>query len=71
MNREVFEKQLCNKSSHHGKFSIAKRKPSHVTTESKLFAVKNMNGIQRRACTGKSMKNVFYILRYAKKHLSG
>jgi len=35
MNREVFEKQLCNQSSQYEKIqSVTKRKSLHETTES-------------------------------------
>ena len=45
-------------------------KPSRATAKSTLFAVsKDEWDIKEE--TGKSMKNVLYILRYAKRHLSG
>jgi len=58
-------------------FSIMQRKPSHATTELTLFFLSakmngTLNGTQRRKLVHcKSMKNVLYVLRYAKKHLSG
>ena len=45
-------------------------KPSHATTKSTLFAV-SKDEWDTKEDTGKSMKNALYILRYAKRHLSG
>ena len=47
-----------------------KRKPSHATAKSTLFAV-SKDEWDTKEDTGKSMKNALYILRYAKRHLSG
>ena len=45
-------------------------KPSYVTAKSTLFAV-SKDEWDTKEDTGKSMKNALYILRYAKRHLSG
>ena len=45
-------------------------KPSHATTKSTLFSV-SKDEWDTKEDTGKSMNNVLYILRYAKRHLSG
>ena len=47
-----------------------KRKPSCAIAKSTLFAVRK-DEWDTKEDTGKSMKNAFYILRYAKRHLSG
>ena len=46
------------------------RKPSCATTKSTLFAV-SKDEWNTKEDTGKSMKNALYVLRYAKRHLSG
>jgi len=46
-----------------------KRKPSHATTELTLFAV-SKDKWNTKEGTDKSMKNAFYVLWYAKRHLS-
>jgi len=73
MNQEVFEKQLCNQSSHYEKyrkFSITQRKISHSTTKSTLFAV-GKDEWNTKEGTGNSMNNALYVLQYAKRHLLG
>ena len=45
-------------------------KPSCATAKSTLFAV-SKDEWDTKEDTGKSMKNALYILRYAKRHLSG
>ena len=45
-------------------------KPSCATAKLTLFAV-SKDEWDTKEDTGKSMKNVLYILRYAKRHLSG
>ena len=45
-------------------------KPSRATTISTLFAV-SKDEWDTKEDTGKSMKNTLYVLRYAKRHLSG
>jgi len=47
-----------------------KRKPSCATTESTLFAV-SIDEWNAKESTGKSMKNVLYILWNVKRHLLG
>ena len=44
--------------------------PSHAITKSTLFAV-SKDEWETNKDTGKSMKNVLYVLWYAKRHLSG
>ena len=44
MNQELFEKHLCNKSSHYEKyrqFLVTQKKPSRETTELTPFTVNN------------------------------
>ena len=45
-------------------------KPSRATAKSTLFAV-SKDEWDTKEDTGKSMKNALYVLRYAKRHLSG
>ena len=45
-------------------------KPSHATAKLTSFAV-SKDEWETKEDTGKSMKNELYILRYAKRHLSG
>ena len=45
-------------------------KPSRATAKSTLFAV-SKDEWDTKGDTGKSMKNVLYILRHAKRYLSG
>ena len=45
-------------------------KPSHATAKSTPFAV-SKDEWDTKEDTGKSMKNALYVLRYAKRHLSG
>jgi len=52
------------------KFSIMKRKPLCATTESTLLMV-SKDDWDTKEGTGKFMKNVLYILHYAKRHLLG
>ena len=47
-----------------------KGKPSHATTKSTLFAV-NKDESDKMEDTDKSIKNVLYVLQYAKRHQSG
>jgi len=61
-NQEVFEKHLCNKSSHYekyGQFLITQRKPSRTTTKLTLFTV-SKDGWNTKEDTGKSLKNGTY-----------
>ena len=46
------------------------RKPSRATAKLTLFAV-SKDEWDTKEDTGKSMKNALYVLRYAKRHLSG
>jgi len=58
---EVFEKYLCNKSSHYekyGLFLVTQRKPSRATTKLTLFTV-NKDEWYIKEDTGKSLKNTF------------
>jgi len=54
----------------YGKFSVMKRNPSHATTQSILFLI-SKDEWNTKEDTGKSMKNVLYVLQYGKRHLSG
>ena len=47
-----------------------KGKLSRATAKSTLFAV-SKDECNTKEDTGKSMKNALYVLRYAKRHLSG
>ena len=47
-----------------------KGKPSHATAELTLFTV-SKDEWDTKDDTGKSMKNVLYVLQYAERHLSG
>ena len=70
--QELFEKHLCNQNRHYekdGRF-LLQRKPSNATAKSTLFAV-SKDEWDTKEDTGKSMKNALYVLRFAKRHLSG
>jgi len=72
-NQELFEKHLCNKSSHYEKygwFLLMQRKPSRATNELMLFTVSKDEG-NTKEDTGKSLKNALHVLRHAKRHLLG
>ena len=68
----------CSKSTSTNKIATMKNmddfcyegKPSCATTKSTLFAV-SKDEWDTKEDTGMSMKNALYILRYAKRHLSG
>ena len=71
-NQELFEKHLYNqiatmKNTDDFRYE---GKPSHATAKSTLFSV-NKYEWDTKEDTGKSMKNVLYVLRYAKSHMSG
>ena len=72
MNQELFEKHLYNQNSHCENTDDFhyEEKPSRATAKSTLFAV-SKDEWDTTEDTGKSMKNALYILRYAKRHLSG
>jgi len=74
MSHEVFEKHLCNKSSHYEKsdyFSFRRqRKPSCATTKLMLFIV-SKDEWNTKEDTGKSLKNKLHVLQCAKMYLSG
>ena len=73
MNQELFKKHLCYQNSHYdkyGRFPLREGKPSRAIAKSTLFAV-SKDERDTKEDTGKSMKNALYVLRYAKRHLSG
>ena len=51
-------------------FRYTEGKPSCAISKSTLFAV-SKDKWDTKEDTGKSMKNALYVLRYAKRHLSG
>ena len=67
-NQELFEKHLCNHSSHYENMDDFhyERKPSHATSKLTPFAG-SQDEWDTKEDTGKSMKNTMYILRYAKR----
>ena len=67
-NQELFEKHLCNRSSHYDKYRRfpLQRKPSRATAKLTLFAV-SKDEWDTKEDTGKSMKNALYVLWYAKR----
>jgi len=76
-NQKLFEKHLCNKSTHYekyGQFFVTQRKPSHAkklrtTIKSTLFII-SKDEWNTKEDTGKSLKNTLYILSVPK-YLSG
>jgi len=74
MNQEMFEKHICNKSSHYEKYRQflvnLQGKPSRATTKLTLFTV-SKDEWNIKEDTGKSLKNVLDVLQYAKRHLLG
>ena len=72
-NQELFDKHLCYKNSHYekyGRFPLREGKPSRAIAKLTLFAV-SKDEWDTKEDTGKSMKSALYVLRYAKRHLSG
>ena len=72
-NQELFEEHLCNQNSHRMKNTDGfhfEGKPSRATAKSTPFPV-SKDEWDTKEDTGKSMKNALYVLRYAKRHLSG
>jgi len=68
-NQELFEKHLCNKSSHYEKYGRFKgshhvQSPNYWTP----FTV-SKDEWNTKEDTGKSLKNALHLLRYAKRHL--
>ena len=71
-NQELFEKQLCNHNSHYENTDdfCFKGKLPRATAKLTPFAL-SKDEWHTKEETGKSMKNALYVLRYAKRHLSG
>ena len=71
-NQGLFEKHLCNQSSHYESTDdfCYEGKPLRTTTKSIPFAV-GQDEWDTKEDTGKSMKNVLYVLWFAKRHASG
>ena len=71
-NQELFEKHLCNQNSHYENTDDFRfeGKPSRAHTKLTHFPV-SKDEWDTKEDTGKSMKNALYVLRYAKRHLSG
>ena len=68
-NQELFEKYLCNRNSYdekYGRFPFRRE----ARAKSTPFPV-SKDEWDTKEDTSKSMKNALYILRYAKRHLSG
>ena len=59
-NQELFEKHLCNQSSHYEKYYY-EWKPSHTTAKLTPFAV-SKDEWDTKEDTGKSMKNALYVV---------
>ena len=70
-NQELFEKHLCNQSSHYENMNDFhyEGKPSHAAAKPTPFAV-SKDEWDTKEDTGKPMKNVLYVLWYAKRHMS-
>jgi len=66
---ELFKKHLCNQNSHYEKHLLCKGS-HHVVPPNQHFTV-SKDEWNTKEGTGKLMKNVLYILGYAKKHLLG
>ena len=77
-NYTALQIKNCSKSTSAFKVATMKNmddfcyggKPSCATTKLTLFAV-SKDEWDAKEDTGKSMKNAFYVLQYAKRHLSG
>ena len=72
-NQELFDKHLCYQNSRYekyGRFPLCEGKPSRAIAKLTLFTV-SKDEWDTKEDTGKSMKNALYVLRYAKRHLSG
>ena len=68
VNQEPFKKHLYNQIATMKNMDnfCYNGKPSHATAKSTLFAV-SKDEWDTKEDTGKSMKNVLYVLRYAKR----
>ena len=69
-NQELLEKHVCNQNSHYEKYRRFPLRREGATAKLTLFAV-SKDEWGTKEDTGKSMKNALYVLRYAKRHLSG
>ena len=72
MNQELFEKHLCSQIATMKNMDdfCFEGKPSCARAKSTPFPV-SKDEWDIKEDTGKSMKNTLYVLRYAKRHLSG
>ena len=73
MNQELFEKHLCYQNNHYDKYGQQfplRREAIMCYRQIDTFVV-SKDEWDTNEDTGKSMKNALYILRYAKRHLSG
>ena len=68
-NQELLEKRLCNQNNYYEKFRF-EGKPSRACSKSTPFPV-SKDEWDTKEDSGKSMKIALYVLRYAKRHLSG
>ena len=72
MDQELFKKHLCNQSSNYENTDDFhyEGKPSRATAKSTPFTV-SKDEWHTTEDSGKSMKNALYVLRYAKRNVSG
>ena len=63
-NQELFEKHLCNQSSHYEKYG---RFPLQREAITRYCQIDTFHELDTKEDTGKSMKNALYILWYAKR----
>ena len=71
-NQELFEKHLCNRSSHYEKYRQFPLQREAITCYHLIdtYTV-SQDEWDTKEGTGKSMKNALYVLQYSKRHLSG
>ena len=72
MNQELFEKHLRCQNNHYDKYGRFPLRKEAIMCYRQIdtFTV-SKDEWDTKEDTGKSMKNVLYVLRYAKRHLSG
>ena len=70
-NQELLEKHICNKSSHYEKYAKEAIMCNHQINAFHCQQDISKDKWNTKENTGKSLKNVLHILRYAKRHLSG
>jgi len=70
VNKELFEKNLCNQSSHYEKYGQLRYAKEAITCNHQINAFHCQQNNPKED-NGKPLKNALDVLQYAKRHLSG